>query len=104
MTAIAIILAAIFLDGVWRIVVIGGLLLFEAFEITLWLRWRKRRSTTGAETIVGTQGIALTDCRPEGQVKVRGQIWTAHSSAGVFEGDPIEVIAVDGIKLEVKTA
>jgi membrane protein implicated in regulation of membrane protease activity len=101
MTTIGIILAVIFLDGWLRIVVIGGLLVFELIEISIWLRWRKRRSITGSDTMVGEKGLAVTDCRPSGQVKLRGQIWSATCPQGVRAGDSVEVTAVRGLKLEV---
>ena len=101
MTTIGIILAVIFLDGWVRIAVIGGLLVFEVIEISIWLRWRKRRSITGAETMTGERGIAVTDCRPTGQVRLRGQLWSATCPQGVRSGEPVVVTAVRGVRLEV---
>ena len=101
MTTIAVILAAIFLEGWVRVVVIAALILFEVFEISIWLRWRKRRSITGAETLVGESGEVILTCRPSGQVKVRGQLWSATCSEGAEAGERIIVTAVHGVKLEV---
>ncbi|MGH2775331.1 MAG: NfeD family protein [Actinomycetota bacterium] len=102
MTTVGIILAVIFLDGWWRIAAIAGLLVFEVIEISIWLRWRKRRSTTGAETMVGERGVAVTDCRPVGQVRLRGQLWSATCPRGVGSGEPVVVAAVRGVRLEVE--
>ena len=96
--------ALIFLDGIWRVLVIGGVALIELAEIAVWLRWRTVRATTGAEGIIGMKGTALSDCRPEGQVRVKGQIWKAECLAGADEGDPIEVEAVQGLRLIVRPA
>jgi membrane protein implicated in regulation of membrane protease activity len=101
MTTIGLILAVIFLDGWLRIVVIGGLLVFEVIEISIWLRWRKRRSITGSGTMVGEEGLAVTDCRPSGQVKLRGQHWSATCPQGVSAGESVVVTAIRGLKLEV---
>ena len=101
MTTVGIILAVIFLDGWWRIAAIGALLVFEVIEISIWLRWRKRRSITGAETMVGEKGLAVTDCRPVGQVRLKGQLWSATSPQGVSSGETIVVTAVRGVRLEV---
>ncbi len=101
MTIIGAILAFLFLEPPWRYVAIGALLLFDAVEIAIWLQWRKQKPITGAEAVVGASGTALTDCRPDGQVKVRGQIWKAYSPEGAAAGDSITVTAVDGIRLEV---
>lgn len=101
MSTIAAILAFIFLDSPWRYLVAGGLLIVDVFEIYIWLRWRKQRSITGAEGIVGARGTALTDCDPEGQVKVKGQIWRARAVGSVNADDEVVVTGVDGIRLLV---
>jgi len=101
-TTIGIILAVFFLDGWLRIIAIGALLVFEVIEISIWLRWRKRRSTTGAATMVGEKGVAVTDCRPKGQVRLRGQIWSATCAAqGVSAGETVVVTALRGLQLDV---
>ena len=104
MTTIGVILAWVLLDGVIRIIVIAALALFEAFEISLWLKWRKKRSITGAEAMVGERGVAVTDCRPIGQVRVRGQLWKAVAEEDVAANEPIEVVEVDGIRLRIRRA
>ncbi len=102
MTTIGIILALLFLDWPLQGIVIGILALFEIVEISIFLRWRRRRALTGSEGMVGAEGVALTDCAPDGQVKVKGGIWKAHSRDGVRAGDPIRVTAVDGLSLHVE--
>lgn len=99
--AIGTALAFAFLDMPWKLLVLIPLALIEAADIALWLRWRKVRSITGAESVVGERGVALTDCRPAGQVKVRGQIWKAHCPDGVAAREHVVVTAVDGLRLEV---
>jgi membrane protein implicated in regulation of membrane protease activity len=99
--AIGTLLSFIFLDPPWRYIVIIPLALWEVFEIYLWLKWRKVRSITGIETFVGTVGKAVTDCDPNGQVRVKGQLWRAHCDEGVEAGEEIVVRAVDGLRLEV---
>ena len=101
MTTIGIILAVIFLDGWPRVIAIGALLVFEVIEISIWLRWRKRRSTTGAATMVGEKGVAVTDCRPSGQVRLRGQLWSATCPQGVGAGETVVVTALRGLQLDV---
>ena len=98
---IGTLIAIYFLEGVWRWSLIGAVALLEAAEIALWLKWRKVTSSTGAEGMVGMTGVALSDCRPEGQVKVKGQIWKARCEQGVGAGDGVTVLAVDGLRLDV---
>ena len=98
---IGTLLAITFLDGVWRVLAIAAVAMIELFEIFIWLRWRKVKSTTGAEGLVGMNGQALSDCRPEGQIKIKGQIWKAHCKEGVAEGEDVVVQDVNGLRLRV---
>lgn len=98
---IGTIIAVVFLDGIARIGVIAAVALIEFAEIGVWLKWRKVRSITGAESFAGAPGVVVTDCDPDGQVRVKGQIWKAHCVEGAAVGDPIEVTGIDGIRLEV---
>ena len=101
---VALTLGFLFLDGWMRYALIAGGALIEIAEIGVWLRWRKVNSTTGIETLVGTSGVAITACEPEGQVKIRGAIWKAHCTEGVSEGAPVRVDAVEGLRLDVSPA
>lgn len=104
-TIIGIIVAFSFFDWPWRGVILAGFLLFDALEIYIWLRWRKKRSITGVEAIVGEHGRALTDCSTRGgQVWIKGQTWTARSAEGATAGENIEVIGVKGLTLHVRRA
>ncbi|HWL65893.1 MAG TPA: NfeD family protein [Actinomycetota bacterium] len=98
---IGTVLALFFLDGWLRIAVIGGAVLIEVFEIFIWLRWRGVRSTTGAESLVGMSAEVVSECKPRGQVQVKGQIWTAECAAGAAVGDRVTVEAVNGLTLSV---
>lgn len=100
-TVIGAVLAIMFVDPPWRWLIIGGLLLTDVFQIAIWLRWRKKKSITGIESLVGQGGRAVTTLDPDGQVRVRGQLWSAHASERVEVGDDVTVTAVDGLKLEV---
>jgi membrane-bound serine protease (ClpP class) len=100
-TVIGGVLAVLFVDPPWRWMIIGALLLTDVFEIAIWLRWRNRKSITGIDSLVGQAGRAVTPLDPDGQVRVRGQLWTAHATERVEVGDDVTVTAVDGLKLEV---
>jgi membrane-bound serine protease (ClpP class) len=104
LTIIGAILAFIFLDPPWRYLAIAALLLVDVAEIFIWLRWRKRKSITGVENIVGARGEVVSDCTPDGQVKVRGQIWSARCAERARTGDAVVVMDVSGIRLIVAPA
>ena len=97
-------LAFLFLDSPWRWIVIAVLAAVEGFEMLLWLRLRRLRSLAGPEGIVGSKGRALSDCDPEGQVRVRGQIWKATCPAGAEAGDDVVVEGSEGLRLKVRRA
>ena len=101
---IGVALAFSYLDWPGRIAVIAVLGAVEVLEITLWLRLRRLRSITGQESLVGAHGRALTNLRPEGQVKVKGTIWSARSPSGVSAGEEVVVTATEGIRLQVERA
>ena len=101
---IALTLGFLFLDGWLRYALIAGGALIEIAEIGVWLKWRNVRATTGIETMIGMTGVALTDCAPDGQVKVKGQIWKAHCAAGVKAGTNVRVDAIEGLRLDVSAA
>jgi len=62
----------------------------------------RRRPVTGREEMVGLVGIARTALAPDGQLAVRGELWEGISEQPVSAGDPVEVTAVDGLRLRVK--
>jgi membrane protein implicated in regulation of membrane protease activity len=98
---IGTILSFIFLDPPWRYLVIIPLAAWEAFEIYLWLKWRRVKSITGVEAFIGSTGRAVTDCRPNGQVRVKGALWQASCPQGADAGDHIVVEGINGLVLTV---
>ena len=101
---VALTLGFLFLDGWMRYALIAGGALIEFAEIAVWLRWRNVRATTGIETMVGMTGVVVTDCDPDGQVKIKGQIWKAHCAEGAEAGTNVRVDAIEGLRLDVSAA
>jgi membrane-bound serine protease (ClpP class) len=58
---------------------------------------------TGSTAMLSAIGRALTDIVPEraGQVEVRGEIWSAVSSAGIPAGTPVRIVGMQGLTLTV---
>jgi membrane-bound serine protease (ClpP class) len=63
---------------------------------------QRRKPVTGAEGLVGRAGVADTDLRPEGWVRVMGERWRGVSEDEVQAGEPVRVTAVDGLTLKVR--
>jgi membrane-bound serine protease (ClpP class) len=76
--------------------------LITAFLMTIALRARHNKVTTGVEGLIGEIGTAQTPLTPAGQVFVHGEIWNAVASAPVCAGEHIRVRKVDGLRLEVE--
>jgi membrane-bound serine protease (ClpP class) len=75
----------------------------ELGEAAFWISLsRRRRPATGAEALIGVEGIAISDCRPQGQVRVRGELWRAVCPDGVDAGDTIVVAGISGLTLQVR--
>ena len=60
------------------------------------------RPRVGVEALVGAEGVALSDCRPSGRVRVRGESWSALCREGVDAGQEVVVLAVADLTLEVR--
>ena len=87
----------------WGIAAIAVGMVVEVGEVVFWVNFsRRRRARVGAETLVGAEGIATSDCRPEGRVRVNGELWSAVCPEGVSEGEPIVVESVTGLTLQVR--
>ncbi|HSB05773.1 MAG TPA: nodulation protein NfeD [Thermodesulfobacteriota bacterium] len=75
---------------------------FFIFAVTMAIRARIRKPTTGTEGLLGETGVAATSLTPEGKVSVHGEFWNALSDQPIEKGEKVEVIAVDNLKLKVK--
>lgn len=93
-----IFLAVFVVPWPWGIVtvLVGGLL--DIGESVFFMRWsRRRRSTVGAETLVGQTAVVATPT----QVRVAGELWQARSERPLSPGSDVTVRAVDGLTLVV---
>lgn len=76
---------------------------FFAFIVAKGLRAQRLRPVTGAEVMLGRQGVVRAALDPEGMVWVAGELWTAVADDGpLAEGEPVEVIAIEGLRLRVR--
>ncbi len=99
---LAIVAAIFWLPSPWGVVAVAAAAVVESAESVLLIWWSKRRrAQVGAETLPGMQGIVVTPCRPNGQVRVQGELWTARCDAGAEPGDTVRIRAVDGLTLIV---
>jgi len=82
--------------------VIGGL---AAFVVGAGLSVQRLRPATGADSLIGRQGVVKAPLDPAGTVWIAGEEWTASAEEPpVVPGDRVEVVAVEGLRLLVKRA
>jgi membrane-bound serine protease (ClpP class) len=63
---------------------------------------RRRRPVTGVEGLVGLRAIADSDLDPEGWVIVQGERWRAAAEEHATRGQPLQVVAMEGLRLRVR--
>jgi membrane-bound serine protease (ClpP class) len=80
--------------------VAGAFSLFFLFALAKVIAVRRRPVEVGVQSLVGARGIA----RGDGYVAVKGELWRASRANGepLHSGEPVEVIAVDGLSLVVR--
>jgi membrane-bound serine protease (ClpP class) len=85
-----------------------SLLVIFGVIVGLYIRWiigplRRRRKLTGAEAMIGKTGVAITDLKPKGEVRVVGEIWRAESLSGdIAKGEQVTVKALNGLVIMVQ--
>jgi membrane protein implicated in regulation of membrane protease activity len=100
---LALILALIFVAWPWNFVIILIAAVWEVSFAVVGVRYtRRRRARVGVETMIGTTAVAVTRLAPDGQVKVNGEIWEAHSEQPADIGETVRIKAVHGLTLEVE--
>ena len=91
------------LPSPWGVVTGAIALVFGVGEIAYWNSTVKgRRVRAGAETLIGSSGIVVSDCRPDGQIKLRGAVWAARCEAGADAGQAVRVVARSRLVLDVE--
>jgi len=75
---------------------------FFIFAVTMAIRARLKKPSTGMEGLIGEEGIASTNITPEGKVSIHGEFWNAISDQSIEGGEKVQVIGVTNLKLKVK--
>jgi membrane-bound serine protease (ClpP class) len=82
----------------------GGLGAFILLVGMLIARRRGAPALVGVEGMIGAVGTARDRLAPAGTVLVHGEYWTAETEDPIEPGTPVEVVAVEGLRLRVRTA
>lgn len=87
-----------------------AIILFIVAAISVWLFYvgvkaQYRRVKTGQEALIGAKGVATTDLKPKGEIRVLGEFWQATAKdAEIVNGQAVEVVGMEGMFLIVKPA
>lgn len=75
---------------------------FFIFAVTMAIRARLAKPTTGMEGLIGEIGTAVTPIAPEGKASIHGEFWNVFSDHTIQSGDKVQVVEVVNLKLKVK--
>ena len=100
---IALILAVFVVPSPWGLVLVGVAAVVEIGETFFWI-WlsQRHRVKVGAETLIGARAEVVTPCRPEGQVRIQGELWRARCADGADLGDEVRIVERNGLTLIVE--
>ena len=89
-------------------VLIGVMAAWAVFAVWLFVfttRTLKKQTVVGLPTMIGSRGKVSSSLDPEGLVRIKGELWGATSAEGSLgEGEEVEVVGEDGLKLVVRKA
>ena len=99
---VAVILALFFAPWPWNLISVLTGVAIEVGELTWGLRLARRwRPQTGAEAMIGEVADVVSRCRPDGRVRVHGELWEAHCEEGADVGESVRIEKLDGLTLVV---
>jgi len=92
-----------FLPWPWNLVGCACALVLFLGELLFWhRRVRGQPKKVGAQNLVGETATVISACRPDGQVRLSGEIWAARCLGGADEGDTVTVTGRDKLTLIVE--
>jgi membrane-bound ClpP family serine protease len=89
-------------------VLVGVMIAWAAFSIWLFIFTTlvlRKQASAALPSMVGAVGKVASRLAPEGQVRIRGELWHATSNEGDIEaGEEVVVVSERGLKLLVRKA
>ena len=75
---------------------------FFIFAVTMAIRARLTKPTTGMEGLLGEIGTVSSNLSPEGKISIHAELWNAVSDVPIEQGEKVQVIGVVNLKLKVR--
>jgi len=83
--------------------VVGVSTAFSIFVLSKGLMIQRKKPVTGINSLIGVIGVVRRDLTPNGTIFIRGEYWSAHSSAGTIRSEErVRVQGIDGRTLLVR--
>ena len=95
-----------FLDWVWALPVYLVASLISIFIARKSWQAIRLPIVSGQEAMVGATAEALSEIERDGQVRFRGEIWSAKAIAGqkILPGELVQIVRVEGLRVTVAKA
>ena len=74
---------------------------FFVFAVTMAIRARTKKPTTGVEGLIGEVGLSESLLDPEGTVSIHGELWRAECDERIEKGERLKVVDVKNLKLKI---
>jgi membrane-bound serine protease (ClpP class) len=75
---------------------------FFLFIVGAAIKARERPVVSGEEEMLHAVGEVLDDLEGKGHIRIHGEVWLAESATPLKRGDKVQVLAVDGLVLQVQ--
>jgi membrane-bound serine protease (ClpP class) len=87
----------------WLIAAVtAGLCAFLRLALVV-VRTTRAPAASGAESMMGRVGVAVSDLAPYGQARVDAELWGVVSESGqIRAGEELRVVGIDGLTLKVR--
>ncbi len=88
--------------------IVWGILIGISIIVAMYLNWLRKtiktKPQTGPEALIGSEGFAMTDLNPEGEVNLNGIIWKArsHNNEKIEKNSKVVVVGRENLTLIVK--
>jgi len=87
------------------IAVMAAYAVFAVVDFWFVTKVLKRQTIVGLPTMVGSKGKVVSPLAPEGQVRIKSELWGAESlDKNIGIGEEVMVVGQDGLKLIVRKA
>jgi len=83
---------------------VAAMAVFTTLLLRLVVSAQRRRATTGSAGMLGRNGTVRASIgeASEGWVEVQGELWRAVSEEPIAEGEAVQVLGIDGLRLRVR--